>query len=84
MLNNMHQHTLSHALITQPPVKHMVLDLSIKNMGERHARAIVLDNAVQVAAHIGVTVNAVFTNREPGKKLHSNFYKKYYAVRLIN
>lgn len=63
-------------------LKHIVYDLSIKNLDERKAKAIPFDTANQVAAYLGIKVDIVFRNRMVGKKVTA-LNKKQYAIRVI-
>jgi hypothetical protein len=63
-------------------VKHILYDLSIEDIAERRAKAVIKDSAAEVASYLGVAPRTVFKNRSPGKKIYSNFLKKHFAVRI--
>jgi hypothetical protein len=64
--------------------KHIVLDCSILDLEERKRKAVILDNAEQVAAYLNVKIDTVFRNRIPSPKTKriTGINGKEYAVRL--
>lgn len=66
---------------TDRNVPHVIYDLSITDINERREKAKHLDNVIQVAAYLGVTIKKVFANRTPGKKIEA-LNGKLYAVRV--
>lgn len=63
-------------------LKHIVYDLSIKDIEERKAKAKHFDTANEVVKYLGVRVETIFRNRAIGKKVTA-LNKKQYAVRVI-
>lgn len=62
-------------------IRHVVYDLSIKDLNERIKKAKILDNAEQVAAYLSVKIDTVFRNRIPNKRI-TGINGKEYAVRI--
>lgn len=63
-------------------LEHIVYDLSIKDLEERKRKAQTFENAVRVAEFLKCTVDAVFKNRYPKKKI-KGVDAKWYAVRAV-
>lgn len=63
-------------------LRHIVYDLSIKDLEERKAKAKKFDTANEVADYLVIKVETVFRNRIVGKKVTA-LNKKQYAVRVI-
>lgn len=63
-------------------LKHIIYDLSIKNLEERKSKAKTFDTANEVAAYLGIKIDTVFKNRMVGRKVTA-LNKKRYAVRVI-
>lgn len=72
-------HTYPFAELDECP--HVIYDLSITDINERRSKAKHLDNVIQVAAYLGVTIKKVFANRTLGKKIEG-LNGKLYAVRV--
>lgn len=72
----------TNAGMVEDGLRHIVYDLSIKNLDERKAKAIPFDTANQVAHFLGCKVDTVFKNRTHGKTIKS-ISGKLYAVRTI-
>jgi len=61
---------------------HKLIDLSIESVQERMAKAVVFDNAITIAAYLGVSHKVVFNNRVAPKRV-TGINGKQYAIRLV-
>lgn len=68
--------------LVESELRHILYDLSIKDVEERKSKAKTFDTANEVAAYLGVRVEMIFRNRVVGKKVTA-LNKKQYAVRVI-
>lgn len=68
--------------LVESELRHILYDLSIKDVEERKSKAKLFDTANEVAEYLGINVDIVFRNRMPNKRI-KGLNQKEYAVRVI-